>query len=180
MGCSLARGIVFRRGSLLGDGNCIASKCGLGSYSFMNFPQYWARGRIGGFFAWRWSSVSQAEAQTLADEAARRLAERFRVGNYPPNAELLYYPGRPFREQIIQEFKDATGQTLAVITRNSYGCLVLNTARVMFVDIDFPEPKRTGGLLARLFRKPPPSPPPADPHQEAAMQRIEVWTRAHP
>jgi len=38
----------------------------------------------------------------------------------------------------------------AAITRNSYGCLVLNTARVMFVDVDLPELDRAEEAKASL------------------------------
>src|SRR5262245_32685683 len=118
----------------------------------MNFPQFWARGTSGDFFCWRWSSQSLAEAQTLADQAAQQLADRFRAGAYPPK-HGGYYPDRPFRGQLLQEIRSSTGETSAVITRNSYGCLVLNTARVMFVDIDLPEPKKAGGFFQKLFGK---------------------------
>jgi hypothetical protein len=140
----------------------------------MNFPQFWARGTSGDFLVWRWSVKSMAEAQSLADEAARQLAARFRAGNFPPK-HGGYYPDRPFREQILREIKNGSGETTAVITRNSYGCLVLNTARVMFVDIDLPEPKQPGGFLKRLFGKPAIAPP-TNPQNEALM-RIENWTR---
>jgi hypothetical protein len=143
----------------------------------MNFPQFWARGSSGNFFCWRWSSQSLAEAQSLADQAAQQLADRFRAGGYPPK-HGGYYPDRPFREQVMQEIKNDTGEISVAVTRNSYGCLVLNTARVMFVDIDLPEPKRPGGLLRRLFGKPDLTPPVN--HQEAAMAKIELWTRNHP
>ena len=63
---------------------------------------------------------------------------RITSGDIPCSTRGGYYPNRPFREQIIRELKDAAGQTSAVITRNAYGCLVLNTARMMFVDIDLP------------------------------------------
>ncbi|MDR3459149.1 MAG: hypothetical protein P4N60_17100 [Verrucomicrobiae bacterium] len=142
----------------------------------MNFPQFWARGASGDFFCWRWSATSLADAQALADQAVQQLAARFRSGEYPPK-HGGYYPNRPFREQIMQEEKNAAGETTAVVTRNGYGCLVLNTARAMFVDIDLPEPKPPG-FFKRLFGKPDPSPP-VD-HQAAAMNRIENWTRNHP
>jgi hypothetical protein len=100
----------------------------------MNFPPFWAQGRSEGFFAWRWSFVSLAEAQSLASQAAQQLAERFRRGGLPPS-HGGYYPNRPFREQVLRELKDDAGETFGIITRNSYGCQVLNTARVMFVDI---------------------------------------------
>src|SRR5581483_4206218 len=93
----------------------------------MNFPPFWARGQTGDFICWRWSSTSVAEAQSLADEAAQKLADRIRVGDRPPKRGG-YYPNRPFREPVLQEIKDHGGKTAAVITRNSYGCLVLNTA----------------------------------------------------
>lgn len=143
----------------------------------MNFPQFWARGRSGDFFCWRWSSQSIAEAQSLANEAAQQLADRFRSGDFPPKGRG-YYPNRPFREQVMQEIRDDKNEVSAVVTRNSYGCLVLNTARVMFVDIDLPEPKPSGSFLKRLFGKPDSATPATN--QDAALKTIEDWTRNHP
>jgi len=40
----------------------------------MNFPKFWANGSHNGFNCWRWSNTSMAEAQSLAGEAARKLA----------------------------------------------------------------------------------------------------------
>ncbi len=142
----------------------------------MNFPQFWARGRSGDFFAWRWSSQSLADAQNLANQAAQQLADRFRPGDFPPRRGG-YYPDRPFREPVLQQIKNPAGELAAVITRNAYGCQVLNTAKVMFVDIDLPEPKRPG-LFQRLFgRTDAPAP---SSSQAAALDRIERWTRQHP
>ncbi len=144
----------------------------------MNFPQFWARGRSGDFFAWRWSSKSLEEAQSLANQAAQMLAERFRSGDRPTQGGH-YYPNRPFREQVLQEHKNGTGEISAVVTRNSYGCLVLNTARVMFVDIDLPEPPvKRMSFLQKLFGKPPLMTPTVTP--EAALATIDEWTRQHP
>lgn len=142
----------------------------------MLFPPFWAKGIHGDFRAWRWSLNSLAEAQALADAAARKLAERFEAGGFL-DRKGEYYPDRPFREQILRGFKDQSGQVSAVITRNSYGCEVLNTARVMFVDIDLPAAKKPG-LLRSLFggtvaKKP-------ENHQAEAIQRVEMWTRNNP
>ena len=142
----------------------------------MNFPQFWARGKNGDFLCWRWSAQSLAEAQALANQAAQQLADHFRAGDFPPK-NGGYYPDRPVREQMLQEIKNDAGEVAAVVTRNSYGCQVLNTARVMFVDIDLPEPKPPG-LFKRLFGKPDLTPP--NDHQNAAMDKIENWTRNHP
>ena len=142
----------------------------------MNFPPFWARGTCDGFTCWRWSSTSIAEAQSLALDAAQKVAERFRHGDYPTHRDS-YYPNRPFREQVLREIKNGAGEISAVITRNTYGCIVLNTAQVMFVDIDLPQPKPPRGFLNRLLGKPP-VPPPGNPQAEA-ITRIENWTRAN-
>ena len=138
----------------------------------MNFPPFWARGASGDFFCWRWSSNNIAEAQSLADQAAQQLSERFRHGDFPPK-HGGYYPNRPFREPVLQEIKNNAGELAAVITRNSYGCLVLNTARVMFVDVDLPEPK-SPGLFSRLFGKPSAAPVVTE---SSALAKVENWTR---
>jgi hypothetical protein len=143
----------------------------------MNFPQFWARGTSGNFFCWRWSAQSLAEAQSLANQAAQQLADRFRSGDFPPK-HGGYYPDRPVREQVLQEIRNGAGEISAVVTRNSYGCQVLNTARVMFVDIDLPEPKPSGGLFKKLFGKPDLAA--TSQPQSAAMAKIETWTRNHP
>jgi len=141
----------------------------------MNFPPFWAKGASGDFSCWRWSSQSLAEAQSLAAQAAQQLAERFKHGHIPQH-HYGYYPDRPFREPVLREIKNRNGETAAVVTRNSYGCLVLNTSRVMFVDVDLPEPKRPG-LFQRLFRKPEIAPP--DNPQNDAIAKAEQWARNH-
>jgi hypothetical protein len=143
----------------------------------MDFPQYWAKGKSGGFHCWRWSSQSIAEAQALANEAAQNLAGRFSIGDHPPQ-HGGYYPNRPMREQVLQEIKDHAGEISAVVTRNSYGCQVLNTARVMFVDIDLEEPRPPAGFFQRLFGNPRRAP--SEHLENEAIARIEGWTRGNP
>ncbi len=63
---------------------------------------------------------------------------------------MVYYLDRPMREPVLREVKKDNGELAAVVTRNSYGCLVLNTARVMFVDVDLPELKPEGGFWSRF------------------------------
>jgi hypothetical protein len=143
----------------------------------MYFPKFWARSECEGQISWRWSDLGLAEAQALAAEAARSIAERIRNGDIPRRHQG-YYPGRPFREQVLRELRSADGEIAAVVTRNSYGCLVLNTARVMFVDVDLPEPKASGGLLKRLFGKWDSTVP--DEARNAALAKAEGWTRENP
>jgi len=111
----------------------------------------------------------------LATQAARQLADRFQNTGFQSKSGG-YYPDRPFREEILQEIKDANGATSAVITRNSYGCQVLNTVNVMFVDIDLPEPKPVG-LFKRLFGK---AEPVVNQPLIDALARVENWTRSNP
>ncbi len=142
----------------------------------MNFPPFWAKASHAGFSCWRWSHQSLSEAQNLAEEAARKLAAQFSSG--ARQRHRYAYADRPLREPVLREFPDASGAAAAVITRNSYGCLVLNTARVMFVDVDLPEPKRAGGgLLKKLFGKP--AAAPTDPVAES-LAKAEAWTQRHP
>jgi len=89
----------------------------------MNFPKFWAKGTHQQFTCWRWSDSSLAEAAALAQEAARRLAERFAAGE---NLRHGYgYPDRPLREPVLREIKAPGGEVAAVITRNSYGAQVV-------------------------------------------------------
>jgi len=61
------------------------------------------------------------------------------------------------REELISEHHDQSGQLVAAVTRNRYGALVLNTANVLFADVDLPdkviyyrEPGWFGRLVSRL------------------------------
>ncbi|MBP8260660.1 MAG: hypothetical protein KA118_13485, partial [Verrucomicrobia bacterium] len=135
-----------------------------------------AKGTHQGFACWRWSSSSLNEAATLAQEAARRIAERFHARE---NLQRGYgYPDRPVREPVLREIRAPDGELAGAITRNSYGALVLNTARVMFADVDLPEPRSSGGgWLKKLFGKPEPSA--ACAAEESALARAEAWRRGH-
>ena len=143
----------------------------------MNFPKFWAKGTHQQFTCWRWSDSSLAEAASLAHEGARRLAERFAAGDKLRHG--YGYPDRQLREPVLREIKAPGGEIAAVITRNSYGALVLNTARIMFVDVDLPEPKTAlGGWLKKLFGKPEPSA--ALITNDSVMARAAAWSQRHP
>lgn len=107
---------------------------------------------------WGWSQTSADEARSSAAERARALVRRLRGGAVPPRYP---YGTLPLREEIIEEV-GGDGEPAAVITRNAYGALVLNTAKVLFADVDLPEPKAgIGGVLGRLFGKRDTAPDPA-------------------
>jgi hypothetical protein len=152
---------------------------------------HWARAGVdlkgrpnpdGPAFAFGWSKSSIAEAQDMALQRARAHAARLKVwhdGNedFDENPEGYYVGDRPLREPIIEDFESEMGLE-AAITRNSQGVYVLNTAQVMFIDIDLPEParpRRTGGFFKRLFGKPTPAPQIVDDTLERV--RAEVGRR---
>ena len=150
----------------------------------MKFPKYWARadGEAEGrgrelvvVTVWRWSDTSQAEADALAREAAQALAERVaREGRWPDH---YHYADRPLREEVLREFADEEGERTAVISRAAYGSLVLNAARVMFVDVDLPPPPRAG-CLGALFAKRKAAEQAAawrDEHEKAELARLGEW-----
>jgi hypothetical protein len=112
-----------------------------------------------------WSDESLHSARNKALEIACRVAERIRVGfvkqaRYP-------YGERPLPEPVIQEFSGA------VLTRNAYGALVLNTDQMMFVDVDRKAARsRFGGMLSSLFGKSTPAPDPV-------LDELAQITRLH-
>lgn len=124
----------------------------------MKIARYWVKGKAETVAvpdsdetitvaSWGWSERSHEEAEQRANEAAQRAAGRIRAGGEPlPRG--YGYSDRPPREEIVEEIKSPDGETVAVITRNSYGALVLNTSDLMFIDIDIP-PETSG---ARFFR----------------------------
>lgn len=103
-------------------------------------------------------------AQADAERRLARLAQHV-AGKGFEGLGRYGYGDRLLREPVLEELPGAA------ITRNSYGCDVLNTERVMFVDIDLPEPEKPG-LVGRLFgAKAPPDP------AEAALARVEAWLK---
>src|SRR5882724_1423176 len=146
----------------------------------MYFPRFWARasepardpsGRAMQASCWRWSDQSLANAEEMARQAARQLAERFARGVIP---KARYgYEDRPFREVVIREMRSENNDLTAVLSRNSYGCLVLNTSRVMFVDVDIPELESgTPQWLRKLMGKPSP-----EMLVDQARAKAEQWCR---
>jgi hypothetical protein len=117
----------------------------------MKFARHWTRRRgqatdSGGqsieVLSRGWSDVSLADAAARAQERARRLAERIATDR---SAVKLYdYGDAPVPEPIVHDFRPEG--MAAVVTRNSYGSLVLNTDELMFADVDTKSPADRGPL----------------------------------
>src|ERR1051326_229399 len=111
-------------------------------------------------------AASWRRARRLAKSRAgsRRVAERLNSGVTQGGAYL--YGERPLPEPVLRELPRA------IVTRNSYGALVLNTDRMMFVDVDRKSaPKSAGGFFGSLFGKPAPTGP--DPAIEAMKTVVD-------
>lgn len=113
---------------------------------------------LGAFGCWGWSDVSLEEAAERGRERAKQVAEMIRTGKRP---EHYLYGDRPMREEIIEEWTRSDGTRYAAVTLNAYGCLVLNTASIMFVDVDLPRipawqlfKHRLAGLLGKRGESP--------------------------
>ena len=116
----------------------------------MHFPKYWIAAREKYISAWGWSDNSPAEAQAHAETRLSKIRAWIAQGGKSTWQQRYGYGARPMCEQVLCEFRTAAGTLRAAVTRNSYGCVVLNTADLMFVDVDAPAPKPTR-VMERLF-----------------------------
>jgi hypothetical protein len=125
----------------------------------VRIPKFWTRqegdvrrpdGSPIHLFAWGWSETSTGEAQMRARERFQSLQQRVAGGLELPRGYA--YGSRPVREQILDEIPGPAGEPDALLTRNGYGSVVLNTARSMFVDVDVDTAAQGGGFsLGKLF-----------------------------
>jgi hypothetical protein len=142
----------------------------------MLIPRHWSKatgsaddpdGKRYALQIWGWSQDSLAEAAALARQRLAEASERIARGMLGKDA---YFYGRaPLREEIVRVVDgsgSAPSEAPAVVTRNRYGALVLNSARVPFIDVDTPASSGGGGGLLSLF-----SGKKADP-QAAALERV--------
>jgi len=119
----------------------------------MRFANYWANGcrdwkgpnpRTGmreTFASWGWSDVSHEDAVARGRERAAMIAQGLQPGQKPDHHT---YGDRPFKEQVLEKWDGADGRPAGVISLNSYGCDILNTAHTAFVDIDLEDGKDRG------------------------------------
>ena len=121
----------------------------------MIVPEYWSEakerivvdGKQRTLKRFGWSDVSERDAFEHAKKRVAEAAARAKAGKTIRKVDhKVPYNGAeglPIREQIVARHGDA------VITRNSYGALCLNTPDVVFADVDVEESGE--GWLAFLF-----------------------------
>lgn len=117
----------------------------------MIVPQFWAEGRIQQRIDGRqltvrrfgWSDDSPVAAQAHADQRTREALERIAAGETLVRRErkVAYNgaDGMPIREEIVERHGED------IVTRNGYGARCLNTPDVLFVDVDFDDPRHASG-----------------------------------
>jgi hypothetical protein len=146
----------------------------------VNIPRYWAKetkqetapnGKIFALQCWRWSDHSLEDAKREAQRAVDQIAGKVRRSE---RLDRYSYGKRPLREEIIDFIANRNGERLAIITRNGYGALILNTAQVMFVDIDFVEESFMERLMTNLRRS---FGLPTQTQEQMHLQNIEAWAK---
>jgi hypothetical protein len=152
----------------------------------MHFPKFWVRDvdpavSSRHFECWGWSDQSEDEARQRARARSVKVHLFIAAGRHKGLNKYEYGPGA-MREQVMETIHAGDGQLTpaAIITRNRCGCLVLNSARVMFVDIDIPQLEGpepgTGGIFGFFKAKGPKH----DDLVHAALDQVEKWTREKP
>ena len=143
----------------------------------MKFPNFWIRveNPKGTVAARGWSDTSLEEATRNAQERLQRILAALRSHKTLDLDRYSYEIDRVICEEVIDRVYEQD-EEIGVVSRNSYGSLVLNASRMMFVDVDFPTPSRPT-WFARWFSKP--VPPPLTP-QEIVMARVREWQSRHP
>jgi len=116
---------------------------------------------------WAGSNTSEAEALANAEAAVHATAALVATRNVREPVRGYSYDVRGVPEEIIGEPDAEIG-----LTRNRMGCVVVNAARAMFVDVDL-KPESVG-FISRLFGA-----KPKDPEAEA-IKRLRAWVGSHP
>lgn len=120
----------------------------------MKFPKYWSvvRNTSGYVTARGWSENSQAEALERAEDRLKRILYWLRDENPEKDLDRYQYViDDNICEQVVDHVYSPDGREIAVISRNVYGAIVLNSPTVMFIDIDIEPTAYQPGFFARLF-----------------------------
>lgn len=120
--------------------------------------RHWNSGNKAYISSWGYSNESEDDALSKAHE---RLEETIQALQNPQD-DKFYYPHAVIKEDIVRTIDDhrSDGQknggkkSTAIITRNRYGALILNTDQLMFIDIDTPEmEKGEPSFFQKIFGK---------------------------
>lgn len=143
----------------------------------MKFPKFWCRvhNETGKVVARGWSETSHDEAAANAERRLRRILDFLQDGGRLD--EYQYEADGVICEPVIDRVFEGETET-AVISRNAYGSLVLNTPHLMIADIDI-QPPRLPDFFRRiktwfgLGRDRPPA-------EQQKLEHVRQWQRSHP
>jgi hypothetical protein len=156
----------------------------------MNIPPIWTEGhyqntdrngRSHTFAAYGWSFESLEDARRCAVARAKRIYNYIVVDMAADGSLDEYeYADGPIREEIVHKLMGDDG-LIAVVTRNRYGALILNTADVCFVDVDFP-PVRGDGFFdsIKLAFSPLRRDARRDALRQQTVDRMQDWAADNP
>ena len=152
----------------------------------MRIPPYWAKaahtgtdreGRDKTFWAWGWSFKDLVAAKRDAAARAKRIFDHLTSGTRPDSYDYLE---RPFREEIVDSLTHGEDE-IALVTRNRYGALILNSASVCFADVDFPAIQSYGFIDALLlFFSGKRRRQRMQVARDATMQAVRDWAQRNP
>lgn len=119
----------------------------------MYIPRAWTKvtaearfpdGRTKPVSVWGWGE-DEFRAKAKGSERLQRVLERvLRGGPFP---ERYAYGKRPVREEILQSIDGKSkDEPSGLVTRNGYGAQVLNTAQLLFLDVDVGTPGLFRGI----------------------------------
>jgi hypothetical protein len=155
----------------------------------MRLPRFWIKASCSGTTpegeplqvdAWGWSRDSAADAEAVGLQRARKGLERLLKNRDKGPASDYDYLDLPMREEIVEELGPPE-QPLGAITRNRSGALILNTASVLFADVDFPPPKANGfwDAIVLLFSAERRAER-AEEARQAAVASVKTWISRNP
>lgn len=139
----------------------------------MKFAKYWESIELdnpvskSGASFWVSGASNESPGQARINAQNRLLKLRLLIeSGFTKRDEYEYWSGF-VREEILEQVADGDS-ILAVLTRNNYGAVILNTEKVVFGDIDIPPPT----LLQRLgLRK---------KSKEHFIDKIRAYQQRHP
>ena len=120
----------------------------------MQIKKYWHKEELlyrdKGFLlnAWGGSTVSEDGARSEARKRLKKI-QAYLLRKGQSSWKYDDYAHSEVREPLFTLQEDEAGKQIWAITRNRYGALVLNTAEVIFIDIDCHPP----GCLFFLYKK---------------------------
>jgi len=113
----------------------------------MKFSKYWyketqlaksQRNNEYNLSCWAGSEISTEDAQKKAHLKIQNWIARLAQGQSIAEYDYQNQHGE-IREELLEEISNQEQQLIAVISRNRYGALILNTDAVVIVDVDIPD-----------------------------------------